>query len=108
VRIGIGGLEAEAKMTWREQWEELRNGPEHRAYVLAEEAKHTIAPKVYSLRKERGLSQTELARLVGTRQPNISDIETAPVLNFEGGFDTESVIIPLVDNSGGQPGGAEN
>ncbi len=64
-------------MTWREQWEELRNDPEHRAYILGEEAKHTIASKVYSLRKERGFSQTELARLVGTRQPNISDIETA-------------------------------
>lgn len=64
-------------MIWREAWEELRSDPEHRAYVLAEEAKHSVATRVYALRTERGLSQEELARLAQTKQPSISDIERA-------------------------------
>lgn len=64
-------------MTWRNRWEALRESPDDRAFVLAEEAKHALAANVYTLRKERGLSQTEMARLSGTKQPNISEIETA-------------------------------
>ena len=36
-----------------------------------------IAGQVYDLRKKAGLTQTELARLVGTKQSNIARIESA-------------------------------
>ncbi len=64
-------------MSWREEWEELRRDPQHTADILAEEAKNTLAARVYQLRKARNLSQAALAELVGTKQPNISGIELA-------------------------------
>lgn len=95
-------------MTWRERWQALRENPEHRAYVLAEEAKHALALNVYTLRKQRGLSQAELAELVGTKQPNISDIETAdanPTLETLGKLAAalEVTVVELLAERGGGP-----
>lgn len=41
-----------------------------------------IAFQVYDLRKKAGLTQTELAKLVGTRQSNIARIESADYTGY--------------------------
>jgi predicted XRE-type DNA-binding protein len=46
--------------------------PEDEAWI---EMKRALRDKVVELRAERGLSQVELARLLGTKQPRISKIE---------------------------------
>ena len=53
---------------------ELRDA-EYR-YAYAEDFLNTsIATQIVVLREQRGLSQTQLAALVGTKQPGISDSE---------------------------------
>ncbi len=46
--------------------------PEDEAWI---EMKRALRDKVVELRAERGLSQVELARLLGTKQPRVSKIE---------------------------------
>ncbi len=41
-----------------------------------------IAFQIYDLRKKAGLTQTELAKLVGTRQANIARIESADYTGY--------------------------
>ena len=41
-----------------------------------------IAFQIYDLRKKAGLTQTDLARLVGTRQSNIARIEDADYTSY--------------------------
>lgn len=41
-----------------------------------------IAFQIYDLRKKAGLTQTELARLVGTKQSNIARIESADYTGY--------------------------
>lgn len=41
-----------------------------------------IAFQVYDLRKKAGLTQTQLAKLVGTRQSNIARIESADYTGY--------------------------
>lgn len=41
-----------------------------------------IAFQIYDLRKKAGLTQTELAKLVGTRQSNIARIESADYTGY--------------------------
>lgn len=41
-----------------------------------------IAFQIYDLRKKAGLTQTQLARLVGTRQSNIARIESADYTGY--------------------------
>jgi hypothetical protein len=48
-------------MSWRNEWEELRQDPETRSWVVAEEAKHSVAANLYRLRKAAGMSQAQLA-----------------------------------------------
>lgn len=49
-----------------------------------EEADHAwdIAFKIYDLRKQAGLTQTQLAKLVGTKQSNIARIESADYTGY--------------------------
>lgn len=60
--------------TWREKKAQLRaqRTPEENA---AADARSNLAILIVAARKLRGLSQTQLARLVGTRQPKISEYE---------------------------------
>ncbi len=41
-----------------------------------------IAFQIYDLRKKAGLTQTELAKMVGTRQSNIARIESADYTGY--------------------------
>lgn len=41
-----------------------------------------IAFQIYDLRKKAGLTQTELAKLVGTRQANIARVESADYTGY--------------------------
>ncbi|MBI4097018.1 MAG: helix-turn-helix transcriptional regulator [Candidatus Levybacteria bacterium] len=41
-----------------------------------------IAFQIYDLRKQAGLTQTQLAKLVGTRQSNIARIESADYTGY--------------------------
>lgn len=41
-----------------------------------------IAFQIYNLRKKAGLTQTQLAKLVGTRQSNIARIESADYTGY--------------------------
>lgn len=60
--------------TWRAKKAQLREtrSPEENA---AADARSNLAILVIAARKLRGLSQTQLAELVGTRQPKISEYE---------------------------------
>lgn len=49
--------------------------PEFRAAWALEEPRVRVAANVYRLRTERGLTQTELARRAGMRQPRIAELE---------------------------------
>jgi transcriptional regulator with XRE-family HTH domain len=59
----------------------VKGDPEREASVEEERLNAKIARMVYDLRTEAGLSQQELADLVGTRQPAISRLEDA---DYEG------------------------
>jgi DNA-binding XRE family transcriptional regulator len=45
--------------------------------VLEEELKARVAQVVYAIREEMGMTQTQLAKIVGTHQTNISKLENA-------------------------------
>lgn len=66
-------------MTQRRKWEDIKAGrpetPEQRrGYEAAGRAIH-VAREVYNLRTRKGLSQRELAALVGTTQSAIARLE---------------------------------
>lgn len=58
---------------------ELRD-PEFAAISQEEYDKLELARQIRQLREARGLSQAELAELLGTRQPSIARIESGRVL----------------------------
>ncbi len=53
----------------------IKGDPEKLAAIEAEREKIKIAEQVYALRTERGLTQRQLAELIGTTQSVISRIE---------------------------------
>jgi DNA-binding XRE family transcriptional regulator len=62
-------------MSWREIRKELAVRPEMAQEASASEARVALAISVNRLRTERAWTQSELAKRVGTGQPNISEIE---------------------------------
>lgn len=54
----------------------IKGDPEKLAAIEAEHEKIKIAQQVYALRKARGLTQKQLAELVGTTQSVISRLES--------------------------------
>lgn len=62
-------------------WEEIKatdpdvNTPEYRAAYTQARLELDLGARVRELRTAAGLSQSQLARLVGTRQPNIARLE---------------------------------
>ncbi|MCL5105073.1 MAG: helix-turn-helix transcriptional regulator [Armatimonadetes bacterium] len=55
--------------------------PEWDRMVIEEELNARVAQLVYALRNEAGLTQAELAKRIGTRQPVLSKLENA---DYEG------------------------
>ena len=55
----------------------VKEDPERKASVESERGNAEVARLIYDLRKEAGLSQQELANLVGTTQSVISRLEDA-------------------------------
>lgn len=54
-----------------------RNDPKLRAMIDTECSTAAVARQIYELRKARGLTQHQLAALVGTKQPAIARLEDA-------------------------------
>jgi predicted transcriptional regulator len=72
-------------MNWEKAKETIRKNP----YVLKElkenEAEYEIIRDIIRVRKEKNLTQKELAEIVGTKQANISRLESGsynPSLEF--------------------------
>jgi DNA-binding XRE family transcriptional regulator len=59
----------------------VKNDPEFDRYYQEAHVNAAIAQMIYDARKEAGLTQTELAKLVGTTQSVISQLEDA---DYEG------------------------
>jgi ribosome-binding protein aMBF1 (putative translation factor) len=59
----------------------IKDGPHRKASIQAERLNAEVASLIYNLRKEAGLSQVGLARMVGTTQSVISRLEDA---DYEG------------------------
>ena len=59
----------------------VKDDPERRASVEAERVNAQVARMIHDLRKDAGLTQKELAELVGTTQSVISRLEDA---DYEG------------------------
>lgn len=57
-----------------------RRDPELAALVRAEHDKLRLAQQIRALRESHGLSQVQLAELLGTRQPYIARIESGRML----------------------------
>ena len=66
-------------MSSRHTWQEVKasrpDTPARRAAYERARLAHEIGAKVRALRESRGISQAELARRLGTRQPVISRLE---------------------------------
>jgi DNA-binding XRE family transcriptional regulator len=61
--------------------EDLRN-PEFKAHYLEEKQALKLAMKIAELREKKGLSQQQLAKLMGTSQQAISRIESGKYEGF--------------------------
>lgn len=68
--------------SFREQRKAILKDPARRASVERQKALMLGAARLFELRKERGLSQTELAERLGVTQKRISAIERAEDLNL--------------------------
>lgn len=68
--------------SFREQRETILKDPARRANVERQKALMLGAARLFELRKERGLSQTDLAERLGVTQKRISAIERAEDLNL--------------------------
>lgn len=60
----------------------IKDDPSFKERMEEGENAWDIAFQIYDLRKAAGLTQTELARLVGTRQSNIARIESADYTGY--------------------------
>jgi len=74
--------------------ERLKDREFRRSFFLAE-ASAKIAEQIINLRKRRKKSQSELANMVGTRQPAISRVERADYQNWS--FNTLRSIADALD-----------
>ena len=72
----------------------LQDGEYRRRFFLAE-ASAQIAKQLIALRKRRGFSQDEVAKLVGTGQPAISRVERADYHNWS--FNTLRKLAEAMD-----------
>ncbi len=68
--------------SFREQRKAILKDPARRASVERQKALMLGAARLFELRKERGLSQTDLAERLGVTQKRISAIERAEDLNL--------------------------
>ncbi len=68
--------------SFREQRKTILKDPDRRANVERQKALMLGAARLSELRKERGLSQTELAARLGVTQKRVSAIERAEDLNL--------------------------
>ena len=71
-----------SRKSFREQREAILKDPARRTSVERQKALMLGAARLFELRKERGLSQTELAERLGVTQKRISAIERAEDLNL--------------------------
>jgi DNA-binding XRE family transcriptional regulator len=55
----------------------IKNDPEMTGLLQSEREKSEVAREIYNIRKKAGLTQTELAKEVGTTQSVISCLESA-------------------------------
>lgn len=72
-------------MNWQEYKKELMQDPEFVQEYEALELEHQVARAIIEMRIKRNLSQAQLARLVNTKQPSISRLESGaslPSLRF--------------------------
>ena len=72
-------------MKWNEAKKVLEKNREVREALAENEAEYKIIEEIIAARQERHLTQKELAELVGTRQSNISRLESGnynPTLEF--------------------------
>jgi predicted transcriptional regulator len=72
-------------MQWNEAKKVLEKNREVREALAENEAEYTVIEEIIAARQERHLTQKELAELVGTRQSNISRLESGnynPTLEF--------------------------
>lgn len=60
----------------------LKEDPSFQEELDKAEQAWDIALQLYDLRKKMGLTQTELAKLVGTKQSNIARIESADYTGY--------------------------
>ena len=64
---------------WKAFKEEILDVPEVRAAYDARKPAYELASKLIAMRKELGLSQRDLARAAGLKQPHIARIERGDV-----------------------------
>jgi transcriptional regulator with XRE-family HTH domain len=86
-------------MSYSEELAKRRQDPEYRAVERELRPILDLADDVFNLRMERGWTQAELARLVGTKQANISRLENGeanPTIKFlqklSKAFDTDLTV----------------
>jgi len=68
--------------TFQSRLKEDLKDPEFRAHYLEEKQALTLAMKIAELREKKGLSQQQLAKLMGTSQQAISRIESGKYEGF--------------------------
>jgi transcriptional regulator with XRE-family HTH domain len=57
---------------------DVRDNPEYREQYANSVLTENVSTQVQALRRQRGLTQEDLARKIGTKQPRISNIEAPP------------------------------
>ncbi len=63
-------------MEWKEFKKELLRDPEFKAEYEKLEPEYKIIRQILALRRERNITQAELARLVNAKQPSIARLES--------------------------------
>ena len=72
-------------MKWSKAKEIILKNPEVQNELMMNEAEYRIIEEIILARKEKNLTQKDLAELIGTRQSNISRLESGnynPSLDF--------------------------
>ena len=72
-------------MKWNDAKKIILNNPEVRKELKNNEAEYKIIEEIILARKEKNLTQKDLAELVGTKQSNISRLESGnynPTIDF--------------------------
>ena len=68
--------------TFQSRLQEEIKDPEFKAYYQEERKALNLAMKIVKLREEKGLTQQQLAKLMGTSQQAISRIESGEYMGF--------------------------